>query len=366
MDAPDATSHHPQQPARPERILVPRTYARPRAPDRRRGVPPGVACSRQARPSVVRWQRARRQHRRSLEAARPRRTAHRLDRQPRSRIPSRVFARPRLLQRLGIRALRRRRARRTRSLRRASRAASGSRATQPAHPHDVHGACTSAGSSGRRRRRATPPSSDSRRAVRPPAIVGRMATPRHLPPRWGARSTRPITSASASASRAAQFARGAATRSAMRLRARGAIQSSAVAVARRRRHRAREATRRRLGEDPACRRRGRRSAPRALRRAFLRDSIESRVRECPAPAYIAASPGGALAEFRALAPDAAASLNPTAPFGARLQHAFETALAAGARRPVLIGTDSPTLPVTPPRRRSPRACDARRRARPGG
>ena len=77
--------------------------------------------------------------------------------------------------------------------------------------------------------------------------------------------------------------------------------------------------------------------------AFVRDSLEiatSGARRL----YIAASPEDAVGLFRSRAPRARCFAQPEADFGARLAHAFETALADGASRPVLIGTDSPTLP----------------------
>ena len=77
--------------------------------------------------------------------------------------------------------------------------------------------------------------------------------------------------------------------------------------------------------------------------AFVRDSLDvatSRARRL----YIAASPPESLGLFRSLAPGAGCFAQPDAGFGTRLLHAFETALGDGAQHPVLIGTDSPTLP----------------------
>ena len=56
------------------------------------------------------------------------------------------------------------------------------------------------------------------------------------------------------------------------------------------------------------------------------------------------SPAEAVGLFRSGAPSARCFAQPDADFGARLAHAFKTALADGAQHPVLIGTDSPTLP----------------------
>lgn len=77
--------------------------------------------------------------------------------------------------------------------------------------------------------------------------------------------------------------------------------------------------------------------------AFVADSLDiaaGRARRM----YIAVSPANALGMFRSRAPVARCFAQPDADFGSRLLHAFETALADGAQRPVLIGTDSPTLP----------------------
>jgi rSAM/selenodomain-associated transferase 1 len=76
---------------------------------------------------------------------------------------------------------------------------------------------------------------------------------------------------------------------------------------------------------------------------FVHDSVEV---ACAGARrlYIAASPSEALGFFRSLAPGARCFVQPDADFGSRLLHAFETALGDGAQRPVLIGSDSPTLP----------------------
>ncbi len=78
--------------------------------------------------------------------------------------------------------------------------------------------------------------------------------------------------------------------------------------------------------------------------AFLRDSVEigrSRANRL----YIAASPANAISYFQSLAPDARCFAQSDGDLGARLLHAFETAIRDGARSPVLIGSDSPTLPA---------------------
>ena len=77
--------------------------------------------------------------------------------------------------------------------------------------------------------------------------------------------------------------------------------------------------------------------------AFVRDTLEVAV-ERARRVYIAASPAEAVGLFRSGAPSARCFAQPDADFGARLAHAFETAFADGAEHPVLIGTDSPTLP----------------------
>jgi rSAM/selenodomain-associated transferase 1 len=77
--------------------------------------------------------------------------------------------------------------------------------------------------------------------------------------------------------------------------------------------------------------------------AFVQDSIDlakSQARRL----YIACSPAAATGVFQTLAPGARCFGQPDALFGKRLLHAFETVIRDGARNPVLIGTDSPTLP----------------------
>ncbi len=79
-----------------------------------------------------------------------------------------------------------------------------------------------------------------------------------------------------------------------------------------------------------------------LHAACVRDSVEL-ARECGRRIYVSTTPADGFASFRA--PDARGVVQPQAPFGRRLLHAFETAFADGAKRPVLIGSDTPTLPA---------------------
>jgi rSAM/selenodomain-associated transferase 1 len=82
----------------------------------------------------------------------------------------------------------------------------------------------------------------------------------------------------------------------------------------------------------------------ALCSAFVRDSLDIASTDARR-LYVAASPPDAIAWFRALAPHARCFAQPEAEFGMRLLHAFETAIGDGAKYPVLIGSDSPTLPA---------------------
>lgn len=77
--------------------------------------------------------------------------------------------------------------------------------------------------------------------------------------------------------------------------------------------------------------------------AFVRDSLDV-ARAQARRLYVAASPAGSLSYFRSLAPSARCFAQPDGDLGARLLHAFETAMGDGALHPVLIGSDSPTLP----------------------
>lgn len=81
-----------------------------------------------------------------------------------------------------------------------------------------------------------------------------------------------------------------------------------------------------------------------LSAAFLDDTLafaKSRGRRL----YVAFAPEEARDTFGALAPDALAFAQPDGDLGARVSHAFETVLRDGGSRPVLIGSDSPTLPA---------------------
>jgi rSAM/selenodomain-associated transferase 1 len=78
--------------------------------------------------------------------------------------------------------------------------------------------------------------------------------------------------------------------------------------------------------------------------AFVRDSLDlasTRARRL----YVAASPSNSLSYFQLLAPSARCFAQPDGDLGARLLDAFETAIRDGARHPVLIGSDSPTVPA---------------------
>jgi rSAM/selenodomain-associated transferase 1 len=76
---------------------------------------------------------------------------------------------------------------------------------------------------------------------------------------------------------------------------------------------------------------------------FLRHSI-SLARRQARRLYVSFAPAAARETFEALAPEARLFAQPDGDLGRRLLHAFDTALADGARQPVLIGSDSPTLP----------------------
>ncbi len=60
--------------------------------------------------------------------------------------------------------------------------------------------------------------------------------------------------------------------------------------------------------------------------------------------YVSFAPNECRDAFEARAPDATLIAQPDGDLGNRLESAFRTALEDGARRPVLIGSDSPTLP----------------------
>ncbi len=78
--------------------------------------------------------------------------------------------------------------------------------------------------------------------------------------------------------------------------------------------------------------------------AFLRDTIAFAAPRAERM-YVAYAPDDAREAFCSLAPDAELFAQRDGDLGARLSHAFESAIARGGRRPVLIGMDSPTLPA---------------------
>jgi rSAM/selenodomain-associated transferase 1 len=77
--------------------------------------------------------------------------------------------------------------------------------------------------------------------------------------------------------------------------------------------------------------------------AFVRDTLEFAAHRSRC-LYVAASPAASLPYFRALTSDARCFAQSDGDLGARLLSALQTALRDGAQRPVLIGSDSPTLP----------------------
>jgi rSAM/selenodomain-associated transferase 1 len=81
----------------------------------------------------------------------------------------------------------------------------------------------------------------------------------------------------------------------------------------------------------------------SLSDTFLRQSISLAQRQARR-LYVSFAPSDARETFKAMAPEARLFAQPEGDLGQRLLHAFDTALADGARRPVLIGSDSPTLP----------------------
>ena len=76
---------------------------------------------------------------------------------------------------------------------------------------------------------------------------------------------------------------------------------------------------------------------------LLEDSVELG-RGCARTLHVSYAPASAAAAFERIAPDARRFAQPEGDLGARLHHAFASALDAGASRPILIGSDSPTLP----------------------
>ncbi len=82
----------------------------------------------------------------------------------------------------------------------------------------------------------------------------------------------------------------------------------------------------------------------ALSAAFLDDTLEL-ARTQARRIFIAYAPDDARAAFARLAPEATLVPQPPGDLGTRLSAAFEQAFAAGAQSPVLIGSDSPTMPA---------------------
>ncbi len=67
---------------------------------------------------------------------------------------------------------------------------------------------------------------------------------------------------------------------------------------------------------------------------------------CARTLYVSFAPATAAPAFEWMAPAAHRFAQPEGDLGTRLRHAFATALEAGASRPILIGSDSPTLPAS--------------------
>jgi rSAM/selenodomain-associated transferase 1 len=80
-----------------------------------------------------------------------------------------------------------------------------------------------------------------------------------------------------------------------------------------------------------------------LAAAFLQDSTDRCLREA-ARFFVAVDPPEAVDDMEARIPVAEVFGQRGETFGDRLRHAFAQAFGRGARRPVLIGSDSPTLP----------------------
>jgi rSAM/selenodomain-associated transferase 1 len=80
-----------------------------------------------------------------------------------------------------------------------------------------------------------------------------------------------------------------------------------------------------------------------LAHAFLQDSLDLAKRESRR-LFVAVAPSDALPEFALALPDALVYRQSGEGMGERLASAFEGAFARGATLPVLIGSDSPTLP----------------------
>ncbi len=80
-----------------------------------------------------------------------------------------------------------------------------------------------------------------------------------------------------------------------------------------------------------------------LARAFLRDSLRMADAEA-ARLFISVDGQTGMPEVQSAYPDSVVIQQADVPFGRRLGDTIAQALRAGARRPVLIGSDSPTLP----------------------
>lgn len=78
-----------------------------------------------------------------------------------------------------------------------------------------------------------------------------------------------------------------------------------------------------------------------LHRGFVADTLGW---SAAWPRLIAFSPAPARAEVARAAPGAALAAQPEGDLGARLTDAFARGFAAGARRVLLVGSDSPTIP----------------------
>jgi rSAM/selenodomain-associated transferase 1 len=80
-----------------------------------------------------------------------------------------------------------------------------------------------------------------------------------------------------------------------------------------------------------------------LARAFLSDTA-AWIGRYARRVHIAYAPDDAYRTFAALLPDACLFPQPDGDLGQRIAGAFECAFALGARKPLLVGSDSPTMP----------------------
>jgi uncharacterized protein len=89
------------------------------------------------------------------------------------------------------------------------------------------------------------------------------------------------------------------------------------------------------------------SPPRAreLRERLLLDTLDG-ARAAELPVTVCFTPDDARDEMRRLAPDLALTTQRGDDLGARMRHAMNEALSAGAESVVLIGSDLPALPAT--------------------